>query len=60
MADYVEDTFYEDGRILPREEWEWLRLLREGGRRRGLDLEAGITIRRYMEEAGFVDVRKWV
>ena len=59
MDDYVEDTFYTDNRIVPREQWEWLRSIRAGGFRKGLDLDAGLNICRYMEEAGFVDIQRW-
>ena len=59
MDDYVEDTFYTDDRSVPREEWEWLRSIRAGGSRQGLDLDAGLNIRRYMEKAGFVDIQRW-
>lgn len=43
----------------PCEEWEWLRALRAGGARLGLDLDCGFNIRRYMEEAGFQDIQRW-
>lgn len=59
MGDYVEDVFYEDNRSVPREEWEWLCSLRAGGVQQGLDLDAGLNIQRYMEEAGFVDIQRW-
>ncbi|TAQ87964.1 hypothetical protein B7494_g3726 [Chlorociboria aeruginascens] len=59
MGDYVEDVFYTDKRIVPREEWEWLRCIREGGALQGLDLDAGVHISKYMEDAGFVDVQRW-
>ena len=59
MDDYVEDTFYTDNRSVPREQWEWLRSIRAGAYRKGLDLDAGLNIRRYMEEAGFVDIQRW-
>ena len=60
MADYVEDTFYTDGRSsVPREDWEWLRAIREGGKRKGLDLDAGLNIPEYMQKAGFVDLQTW-
>ena len=55
MGDYAEDVFYTDNRHVPRKDWEWLR----SGVRLGLDLDAGLTIRQYMEEAGFVDVQRW-
>ena len=59
MGDFVEDVFYSDNRVVPREKWEWLRSIRAGGVRLGLDLDSGITIRRYMQEAGFVDIERW-
>ena len=62
MGDYVEDVLYEDeGKMarLPRERWEWLKAIRDGGRRIGLDLDAGLTIKGYMEAAGFVDIKRW-
>ena len=51
-----EDVFYTDKRSVPREDWEWLRSIRAGGVRLGLDLDCGRTVCRYMEEVGFVDV----
>ena len=62
MGDYVEDMFYADpAKMLapPREKWEWLKAIRDGGKRRGLDLDAGLTVKGYMEAAGFVGVRRW-
>ena len=59
IDDYVEDVFYSDNRSVPHEEWEWLRSIRAGGLRQGLDLDAGLSIRRYMEEAGFTDIQRW-
>ena len=59
MGDYVEDVFYTDNRSVPREEWEWLRSIRAGGALHGLDLDAGLNIRQYMEDAGFVDIQRW-
>lgn len=55
----VEDVFYEDNRFIPHDVWEWQRSLRAGGVRLGLDLDAGLNVRRYMEDAGFVDVQRW-
>ena len=62
MGDYVEDMFYTDPSrmvVPPREDWEWLKAIRDGGKRIGLDLEAGLTVKGYMEAAGFVDVQRW-
>ena len=59
MGDYVEDCFYEDNHIIPREAWPWLKAIRDGGFRQGLDLDAGSTIEGYMEGAGFVDIQRW-
>ena len=58
MGDYVEDVFYSDNRSIPREEWEWLRSIRAGGVHLGLDLDAGLNIAQYMEEAGFVEIER--
>lgn len=38
---------------------DWLRLIREGGALLGLDLDAGLNVRKYMEDAGFVDIQRW-
>ena len=59
MADYVEDTFYTDNRCVPRDDWEWLRAIREGEIRKGLDLDAGLNVPEYMRQAGFVDIQTW-
>lgn len=39
------------------EDWAWLNALREGAKQKDMDLECGWNIKRYMEEAGFVDVQ---
>ena len=64
MVDFCED-FYFDPRLSSRprdfearRDWGWLRALREAGRRKGLDLDAGLHVPAYMEAAGFVDVRQ--
>ena len=60
FGDYVEDTFYSDeSHGQPREDWEWLRALRAGGLKKGLDLDCGLNIEGYMREAGFVDIQRW-
>ena len=60
FGDYVEDVFYDDDRRgCPRRDWEWLRALRTAGSRKGLDLDCGTNITRYMQDAGFVDIRRW-
>lgn len=59
FGDYIEDVFYTDARCQPREDWEWLRAIRLGGDRKGLDLDCGANVRRYMQEAGFVDIERW-
>ena len=59
MGDAVDDVFYPDNRIIPRDEWEWLRSIRAGGVRQGLDLDAGLNIPRYMRDAGFLDIQTW-
>ena len=62
MGDYVEDMFYTDPSrmvVPPRKDWEWLKAIRDGGKRIGLDLEAGLTVKGYMEAAGFMDVERW-
>ena len=60
MGDFVEDVFFSDNRtVKPREDWEWLRAIRAGGKRQGLDLDCGRNEPGYMKEAGFVDVQRW-
>lgn len=59
MGDYVERVYYTDMRLVAHEDWEWLRSIRTGGAKQGLDLDAGLNIPRYMEDAGFVDVQTW-
>jgi len=58
MGDYVENFFFSDNRMVPCKEWEWLRVLRESAAFQGFDLDAGLNIRKYMEEAGFVDIER--
>ena len=48
-------VWYSDGKVCS-EDWAWLNALREGAKRKDMDLECGRNIKRYMEEAGFVDV----
>ena len=45
---------------ISRNDWEWIRSIRAGEVRLGLDLDAGLNIRRHIEEAGFVDIQRWV
>ncbi|KAI9644863.1 hypothetical protein NHQ30_006890 [Ciborinia camelliae] len=59
MDDIVENVFYTDNRIIPHDEWEWLRLARQGGALQGLDLDCGLNACKYMEDAGFVDIQTW-
>ena len=60
MGDYIEDVFFSDQRtVKPQSDWEWLRAIRAGGQRQGLDLDAGRNQANYMESAGFVDVQRW-
>lgn len=63
MVDFCED-FYFDPAISKRprafvanQEWEWLRALREAAHQKGLDLDAGLNIPKYMEKSGFVDIQ---
>ena len=58
--DNIEDVFFSDQRaVKPQSDWEWLRAVRAGGQRQGLDLDAGRNQAKYMESAGFVDVQRW-
>ncbi|KAL8825206.1 MAG: hypothetical protein Q9191_004558 [Dirinaria sp. TL-2023a] len=60
FGDFVEDVFYANAeRGQPRDDWEWLRAIRAGGLRKGLDLDCGHNIEGYMREVGFVDIEKW-
>ena len=60
MGDFIEHFFFSDDRPLnPCEDWEWLRAIRAGGERQGLDLDVGRHHAAYMEDAGFVDVKRW-
>ena len=59
IDDWVEDVHYTDNRIVPREEWEWLRCIRAGSARRGLDMDAGLNVPRHMKSVGFVNVQTW-
>ncbi|TAQ86143.1 hypothetical protein B7494_g5540 [Chlorociboria aeruginascens] len=63
MVDFCEDFYFDlhigdrpQGFIANRD-WDWLRALRAGGAHRGLDLDAGINIPKYMEISGFVDIQ---
>ena len=51
-------VWYRNGRVCS-DEWAWMRAraLREGARRKGLDMDAGRNLKRRMKEAGFVDVQ---
>ena len=60
MGDFIEDIFFSDHRtIKPQSDWEWLRAIRTGGQRQGLDLDAGRNQSQYLESVGFVDVQRW-
>jgi len=58
-GDFVEDIFYTDARCHPRDDWEWLKALRKGGLKKGLNLDCGSNVTGYMESAGFVDIQRW-
>jgi len=60
IGDYVKDVFYPNREIVPREEWEWLRLERLGGALQGFDMDVGLNVKKYMEDAGFVDIQRKV
>ena len=58
IGDYIEDVFFSDSRFVKsKEDWESMQAFRSGGKRQGLDLDAGRKQSGYIEEAGFVDVR---
>ena len=59
IDDWVEDVYYTDNRGVPREEWEWLRCIRSGAARQGLDMDAGLNIPRHMKSVGFINVQTW-
>lgn len=48
-------VWYRNGRVCS-DEWTWMRALREGAQRKGLDMDAGRNLKRRLKEAGFVDV----
>lgn len=63
MVDFCED-FYFDPQISSRSpeflasrDWSWLKALRIAGTHKGLDLDAGLNIPKYMEKSGFVDIQ---
>lgn len=58
IEDYAMDLFYRDQEIVPREDWEWLRLKRLGGAMQGFDMDVGLNAKKYMEDAGFVDIQR--
>lgn len=54
VHDYV-DVWFKDGRVCSGH-WKWLKAMREGTRRLGIDLDCGLNAREYMVGAGLVDV----
>lgn len=59
LGDYVEDVFFSDNSVCPREDWEWLKAIRTGQKKQHLDPDVGRNHTKYMEGAGFVDVQRW-
>ena len=60
LRDHIGNVFFSNNRpIDPPEDWEWLRAIRAGWKRQGLDLDIGRNNAVHMQEAGFVDVRRW-
>ena len=60
LGKYIEIVFLSDDRPHnPRKDWEWPRAIRAGGKRQGLDLDKGRNHAVYLENASFVDVRRW-
>ncbi len=49
-------VWYLNGKVCS-DEWAWMKALREGAERKGMDLDCGRNIKGYMEDAGFVDVQ---
>ena len=58
LGDYLKDVFSDNKRTTPCEAWECLRAILVGGKRKHLNLDVGRNHARYMEEAGFVDIRR--
>jgi len=56
MHDFDENIFFSDSRAKPQDDWEWLSLVRDAQKRKGLDPDAGSNIRGHMIDAGFMDV----
>ena len=60
LGEYIEIVFLSDDRPNdPREDWEWPRAIRAGGKRQGLDLGKRRNHTVYLEKASFVDARRW-
>jgi ubiquinone/menaquinone biosynthesis C-methylase UbiE len=56
MQDF-EEMFYLRGVMLEDEAgWRWLKEFRRGAKAKGMDLDCGRNIKKYMVDAGFVDV----
>ena len=49
------DVWFKDGEVCSGD-WKWLKAMRDGASRLGLDLDCGLNARDYMTEAGLVDV----
>ena len=54
VHDYA-DVWFKDGRVCSGD-WKWLKVMREGARRLGMDLDCGLNARDYMTRAGLVNV----
>jgi trans-aconitate methyltransferase len=58
-----EIAWYDDAGVKVSEDWEWWKRLRSEMTKRGMDPDAGTKMKKWMENAGFVDVQhheyKW-
>lgn len=50
------DIFYKNDHIISGD-WKWLNAMRRGAAQLGLDLEVGLNARKYLTDAGLVDVQ---
>ena len=56
VHDYAELWYKLDSSAEIGQDWRWQQAMRRGARQLGLDLDVGLNARKYMEDAGLVDI----
>ena len=49
-------AWYKDGRVIS-DDWKWMKAMHRGGAQLGLDIHVATNVKKYMEDAGLIDVK---